>query len=54
MATHHPKYHSEPIVESPMDYAQHEKTYSGFLTGIKWTIIALAVLIVILYFVIRP
>ena len=54
MATHHREHHAQPIVESPMDYAQHEKTYSGFLTGIKWTAIGLAVLIIILYFVIPP
>ena len=54
MATHHPEHHSQPVIESPMDYAQHEKTYNGFLTGVKWTAIGLAVLIIILYFIIRP
>jgi hypothetical protein len=52
--THHPEHHAEPVQESPMDYAQHEKTYNGFLTATKWTIIGLAVLIVILYFLIQP
>jgi hypothetical protein len=54
MATHHPEHHAQPVVESPMDYAQHEKTYNGFLVGVKWTIIAIAILVIILYFVIRP
>jgi hypothetical protein len=53
MATkHRPKHHSELQVESPMDYAQHEATYNGFLAAIKWTIIASAVSAVILYFLI--
>lgn len=53
-AQHHPEHHADPVVESPMDYAQHEKTYGGFLTGVKWTAIGLAILIVVLYFVIQP
>jgi hypothetical protein len=51
---HRPEHHSELQVESPMDYAQHEATYNGFLTGLKWTVGVLAVAIVILYFVIQP
>ena len=55
MATkHRPEHHSELEVESPMDYAQHEATYNAFLTGIKWTIVVLAVTAIILYFVIKP
>lgn len=55
MATkHRPKHHSELQVESPMDYAQHEATYNGFIAVTKWTILALAVTTVILYFLIKP
>jgi hypothetical protein len=53
-AQHQPEHHAAPVQESPMDYAQHEKTYGGFLTGVKWTAIGLAILIVVLYFVIQP
>jgi hypothetical protein len=55
MATNHrPEHHSELQVESPMDYAQHEATYNGFLTSIKWAIGLLAVSAIILYFLIKP
>ena len=55
MATkHRPEHHSELQVESPMDYAQHEATYDGFITLVKWTVLALAVTTIILYFVIKP
>ncbi|HWV21570.1 MAG TPA: aa3-type cytochrome c oxidase subunit IV [Devosia sp.] len=37
-----------------MDYAEHEKTYNGFIAGVKWSVISLAVLLVILYFVVNP
>ena len=32
-----------------MDYAQHEATYEGFLTLVKWTIVALLIVLVALY-----
>lgn len=32
-----------------MDYSQHNATYSGFLTLVKWTIAALAITMVALY-----
>jgi hypothetical protein len=55
MATkHRPEHHSELQVESPMDYAQHEATYNGFLTAVKWSIISLAITTIILYFLIKP
>ena len=38
--------------ESPMDYAQHEATYSGFVTVTKYTILGLAIMMVGLYFAI--
>ena len=55
MATkHRPEHHPEPVVESPMDYAQHEATYDGFITAVKWSVIGLAASMVILYFLIQP
>lgn len=55
MATkNRPEHHSELQVESPMDYAQHEATYKGFLVVTKWTVIGLAASAVILYFLIQP
>lgn len=55
MATpHRPEHHSELQLESPMDYEQHEATYNRFLGLVKWTIIGLAVAVVILYFLIKP
>ncbi|WP_137153118.1 aa3-type cytochrome c oxidase subunit IV [Devosia sp. FKR38] len=48
------KHHAELQVESPMDYAQHEATYNGFLTAVKWSILALAASAVVLYFLIKP
>ncbi|MBS3847193.1 aa3-type cytochrome c oxidase subunit IV [Devosia sp. J2-20] len=55
MATkHRPEHHSDVQVESPMDYAQHEATYNGFITGTKWAVIGLAASMVILYFLIQP
>ena len=46
--------HPPTVAESAMDYAQHEKTYSGFVQAVKWSIYATAVLMIILYFVINP
>lgn len=54
MAKTRPEHHAAPVLESAMDYAEHEKTYNGFLVGVKWSVIAAAVLMVILYFVINP
>ena len=55
MATkHRPEHHSELQVESPMDYAQHERTYNGFITAFMWTGITLAISLVILYFLVQP
>jgi hypothetical protein len=52
MAKIRPEHHSELQVESPMDYAQHEATYNGFITGFKWAVGVSAVSMVILYFLI--
>ncbi|MDV3252919.1 aa3-type cytochrome c oxidase subunit IV [Devosia sp. BK] len=56
MATnhHHPEHHSQPVLESAMDYVEHEKTYNGFIVSVKWSIYLLAALLIILFFVIRP
>jgi hypothetical protein len=40
--------------EDGMDYAQHEATYNGFVTLVKWSILGLAVLMIILYFLVQP
>lgn len=46
---------TEPeIHESAMDYAEHQKSYKLFLAVLKWSVIATAVLVVFLYFVIAP
>ncbi|HEY8575711.1 MAG TPA: aa3-type cytochrome c oxidase subunit IV [Devosia sp.] len=54
MAKHRPEHHAELQVESPMDYAQHEATYNGFLTAVKWSTLIMAVSMIVLYFLIRP
>ena len=32
-----------------MDYAQHEGTYAGFITFVKWAIVALVFIVLSLY-----
>ena len=55
MANQHPSVpQPAPVQESAMDYVEHEKTYNGFVTGVKWSVYGLAVLVVILYFLINP
>lgn len=55
MATkHRPEHRAELQVESPMDYAQHEATYNGFLAAVKWSVIGMFVSLIILYFLIKP
>ncbi len=46
--------HPPTVAESAMDYAQHEKTYNGFVQAVKWSVYATAALMIILYFVINP
>jgi len=46
--------HPAPVLESAMDYAEHEKTYNGFITGVKWSIYGTAMIVIILYFLINP
>ncbi len=40
--------------ESTMDYAQHERTYQGFVRGMKWAIGISAVTMIVLYFLVNP
>ena len=47
------KHDTEPVSDA-MDYAQHEATWSMFTQLVKWSIIGLAVLMVVLYFLINP
>lgn len=54
MAKTRPEHHAAPVLESAMDYAEHEKTYNGFVTGVKWSLYALAAVLVILFFVVNP
>jgi hypothetical protein len=44
---------TDPAVNA-MDNAAHEKTYAGFTSLVKWSIIAMAVLVIVLYFWINP
>jgi hypothetical protein len=37
-----------------MDYAQHEQTYRGFVTVTKYSVLIMAISMVLLYFIIRP
>ena len=51
MATTHPTVPHPPVQqESLMDYTQHERTYNGFLAGIKYAIVFLVLMLVGLYF----
>jgi hypothetical protein len=51
---HNTEPHPQPVQESAMDYAQHEKTYNGFVQAVKWSIYGTAVLVIILYFLVNP
>ncbi|RYC32087.1 aa3-type cytochrome c oxidase subunit IV [Lichenibacterium minor] len=46
MATHD----DVPMNPEYMDYAEHERTYSGFITVTKWGVVAVAGLLVVLMF----
>lgn len=48
MAHHEP--HPPLQHESAMDYTQHEQTYDGFVQGVKYALLSLAILVVGLYF----
>lgn len=36
------------------DYAEHERTYHGFMALTKWSVIGLAIFMVILFFLVNP
>lgn len=36
------------------DFQEHKKTYEGFLNLSKWSITALVIVLVVLYFVVNP
>lgn len=38
------------INESAMDYAEHQRTYDGFVSLVKYGVLSLAILVVGLYF----
>ncbi|MDB5528320.1 MAG: hypothetical protein JWR51_1423 [Devosia sp.] len=40
------------INESAMDYAEHQRTYDGFVSLVKYGVLSLAILVVGLYFAI--
>jgi hypothetical protein len=50
MADHHEAEH----VSEAMDYKQHEGTYRGFINLSKWSIVIIAVIVLALYFIVRP
>jgi hypothetical protein len=54
MANKHEHLHPALVEESAMDYNQHEQTYNGFVTAVKYGVLIMAVLVIILYFAIRP
>lgn len=37
-----------------MDYAEHEATWHGFTSLVKWSMVALAILLIALYAIVRP
>lgn len=37
-----------PMNPEYMDYAEHERTYRGFLTVTKWAVIAVALVVIFL------
>lgn len=51
MANHQ---HPPTVLESANDYREHERTYKGFITGVKWMIYGTAISLVLLYFIIQP
>lgn len=41
-------------IESAMDYDQHQATYDSFVAIAKWSVLILAVTLIVLYFLIQP
>lgn len=52
MANHPHDPHPAPVMESSMDYSQHEATYGGFIALLKFSVISMVILLVGLYFAI--
>ncbi len=46
--------HEAELMHEAMDYAQHRATWDTFINLLKWSIGILAVIVVALYFIIRP
>ena len=46
--------HEAEYVSPAMDYKAHQATWRAFTTITKWSIVGLAILLVFLYFVVRP
>lgn len=42
--------HDEDEIPPAMDYAAHNATYNGFMKLVKWSIIAIGITVVALYF----
>jgi hypothetical protein len=42
------------FIPNAMDYKAHEDTYRAFLNLVKWSIVAIAVIVVALFFIVRP
>ena len=49
MARKAPPTETANEITPTMDYSQHEATWSGFTTLIKWSIVALLIIVVALY-----
>ena len=45
---------SEAAPLASTDFAEHQHTYNAFIKGVKWAIGILVVVIIALYFIIRP
>jgi len=41
----------KPITD---DFKEHERTYNAFIQFSKWSVVALAIVVVFLYIVIKP
>jgi len=46
--------HKPAKATSGNDFDEHTRTYQGFLRVTKWSIIALAITMVALYFIVQP
>ena len=46
--------HEADYVSTTMDYKAHEATYRGFINLAKLAITVIALLLIVLYFVVKP